>query len=61
MAVQFLDQNDNIIKTFDTQMACAKVFGVTRTAVVYWLLKGKPVLFENKIVYVTKVETMEEE
>lgn len=61
MAVQLQDQKGNIIKTFNTQKDCADSFGVTRTAVAYWMLKSKPVLFEDKIVYITKVEEREEE
>ena len=61
MAVQLQDQNGNIIKTFGTQADCAKSLGVTRTTVARWLQDGKPVLFENKIVYIAKVEVLEKE
>jgi hypothetical protein len=61
MAVQLQDQNGNIIKTFNTQADCAKSLGTTRTSVARWLLQGKPVLFENRIVYITKVEILEKE
>lgn len=60
MAVQFQDQNGNIIKTFSTQADCAKSLGVTRTTVARWLQEGKPVLYENKIVYIAKLEVIEE-
>jgi DNA invertase Pin-like site-specific DNA recombinase len=61
MAVQLQDQNGNIIKTFVTQTDCAKSLGVTRTTVARWLQEGKPVLFDNKLVYIAKVEVLEEE
>jgi predicted DNA-binding protein (UPF0251 family) len=61
MAVQLQDQNGNIIKTFATQADCAKSLGVTRTTVARWLTLGKPVLFEDKIVYIAKVEIIEKE
>jgi len=61
MAVQFQDQKGNIIKAFDTQTDCAKSLNVTRTTVARWLQEGKPVSFENQIVYIAKVEVMEEE
>ena len=61
MAVQLQDQNGNIIKTFSTQADCAKSLGITRPTVARWLQQGKPVLFENKIVYIAKVEVIEKE
>lgn len=61
VAVQLQDQNGDIIKTFATQADCAQSLGVTRTTVARWLTEGKPVLFENKIVYIAKVEVLEEE
>jgi hypothetical protein len=59
--VQLQDQNGDIIKTFETQADCAKSLGTTRTSVARWLLEGKPVLFDNRIVYITKVEVLDKE
>lgn len=59
--MQLQDQNGDIIKTFLTQADCANSLGTTHTSVARWALQGKPVLFENRIVYITKVEVLEEE
>lgn len=61
LAVQLQDQKGNIIKTFDTQVDCAKCLGVSRTTVARWLREGKPTLFEGRIVFITSIEEKEEE
>lgn len=61
IAVQLQDPNGDIVETFATQADCANSLGTTRTSVARWLLQGKPVLFKNRIVYITKVEALEEE
>lgn len=61
VAVQLQDQKGDIIRIFDTQVDCAKCLGVTRTTVARWLEEGKPTLFEDRVVFITKVEVKEEE
>ena len=61
MSVQLQDQKGNIIKIFDTQVDCAKCLGVSRTTVARWLEEGKPTIFEDNIVFITRVDVREEE
>lgn len=47
----------NTIKLFDSMADCAKFLGVARMTVTNKLLSGKPILFENKPVFVIKPHT----
>jgi hypothetical protein len=54
--VELKDENGNVLNTFDSMADCAKYFGITSMTVAQRIRTGKPVLFENKSVYVNKVE-----
>lgn len=54
--VELKDENGNLLNTFDSMADCAKYLGISSMTVIKRIRTGKPVLFENKSVYVNKVE-----
>lgn len=54
--VELKDENGNLLNTFDSMADCAKYLGISPMTVAKRIQTGKPVLFENKSVYVNKVE-----
>lgn len=55
--VEVQDEKGNTIKLFDSMADCAKFLGVAKMTVTNKLLSGKPILFENKSVFVKKSHT----
>jgi intein-encoded DNA endonuclease-like protein len=48
------DENKNVIKTFYTITDCVKYLGITRSVFKTRLLKNKPMVINNKSVYIKK-------
>jgi hypothetical protein len=57
--VEIQDEKGNTIKLFDSMADCAKFLGVARMTVTNKLLSGKPILFENKTIFIKKSHTTE--
>lgn len=53
--LKLLDENGGIIKLFDSAADCAKYLNVSKTTVAVRLKKGKPFLFDNKLVSLNKI------
>ena len=57
--MEIQDEKGNTIKLFDSMADCAKFLGVARMTVTNKLLSGKPILFENKTIFIKKSHTTE--
>ena len=53
--VQLLDEKGLVVNVFDTMASCAKFLGINPTSVRYRLIRGKAVLFNNKLFYIRLV------
>ena len=44
-------ESDNVVNRFESLTACAQVLGQTRNLVTRFMLKGKPLLLNNKLAW----------
>jgi len=54
--VQLKDENGLIFNTFDSMTSCAKFLGISVSTVFRKLQNNKAVQFDNKLLYIHKVE-----
>lgn len=50
------DKDGNVISSFESLTACAKSLGQTRNLITRYMLKEQPLLIDNKLVYIKRVE-----
>lgn len=53
-------EDGNVISSFKTLTACAESLGKTRNLITRYMLSGKPLLINNKLVYIKRVENSTE-
>ena len=58
ISVQLQDENGLLVNTFDSIVSCAKFLGIYSAIVKARLQKHKPVLFNNKLIYITKKDNL---